>query len=207
MEIEEIASSEEENNFTDDEMRHQQKGKEVAMNKENEPVIPETPDSLSNQDWKEFNLIDEQYGTQWEGHDPNMEEPHEMTMIPQSKSPTENDENNAEQATQILANVKTCTESSGHGQISNEMLWSKQYLKQQQHDNLFGTDIAAYFIDDIHLAIQDDPKRFSTGLRRMFKELMNYCPHWNLRCWEDEDETWEDHIQLCEHDKICQICG
>ena len=51
MEIEEIASSEEEeNDFTDDEMRHQQKGKEVAMNKENEPVILETPDSLSNQD-------------------------------------------------------------------------------------------------------------------------------------------------------------
>ena len=207
MEIKEIASSKEENDFTDDEMRHQQKGKEVATNKESKPVIPEMPDSLSNQDQKEFNLIDKQYGTQWEGHDPNMKEPHEMTEIPQRKSPTENDENNAEQATQILANVKTCTESSGHGQISNEMLWSKQYLKQQQHDNLFGTDIAAYFIDDIHLAIQDDPKRFSTGLRRMFKELINYCPHWNLRCWEDEDETWEDHIQLYEHDKICQICG
>ena len=130
MEIEEIASSEEENNFTDDEMRHQQKGKEVAMNKGNEPVILETPDSLSNQDWKEFNPIDKQYGTQWEGHDPNMEEPHEMTMIPQSKSPTENDENDAKQAAQILANVKTCTESSRHGQILNEMLWSKRYLKQ-----------------------------------------------------------------------------
>ena len=81
MEIKGIASSEEENDFTNNKMRHQQKGKEVAINKENEPVIPEMPDSLSNQDWKEFNLIDKQYGTQWEGHDPNMEEPHEMTMI------------------------------------------------------------------------------------------------------------------------------
>ena len=81
IEIKEIASSKEENNFTNDEMRHQQKGKEVAI-EENEPVIPETPDSLSNQDWKEFDPIDKQYGTQWEGHDPNMEEPHEMTMIP-----------------------------------------------------------------------------------------------------------------------------
>ena len=59
MEVEEIASSKEENDFTDNEIRHQQKGKEVAMNKENEPVILEMPDSLSNQDWKEFNLIDE----------------------------------------------------------------------------------------------------------------------------------------------------
>ena len=59
IEIEEIASSKEENKFTDNKIRHQQKGKEVVMNKENEPVIPETPDSLSNQDWKEFNLIDE----------------------------------------------------------------------------------------------------------------------------------------------------
>ena len=52
------------------------------MNNENEPVILEMPDSLSDQDWREFNLIDKQYGTQWEGHDPNMEEPHEMTIIP-----------------------------------------------------------------------------------------------------------------------------
>ena len=50
MEVEEIASSKEENDFTDNEIRHQQKGKEVATNKESEPVIPEMPDSLSNQD-------------------------------------------------------------------------------------------------------------------------------------------------------------
>ena len=50
MEIKEIASSEEENDFTNDKIRHQQKGKEVATNKESEPVIPEMPDSLSNQD-------------------------------------------------------------------------------------------------------------------------------------------------------------
>ena len=93
IEIEEIASSKEENNFTNNEMRHQQQGKEVTINKENEPVIPETPNSLSNQDWKGFNPIDKQYSTQWEGHDPNMEEPHEMTMIPQRKSPTKNNKN------------------------------------------------------------------------------------------------------------------
>ena len=57
MEIKEIASSKEENNFTNNEIRHQQKGKEVALNKENKPVIPEMPDNLSNQDWKEFNPI------------------------------------------------------------------------------------------------------------------------------------------------------
>ena len=131
IEIEEIASSEEENNFTDDEMRHKWKGKEVAMNNENEPVILEMPDSLSDQDWREFNLIDKQYGTQWEGHDPNMEEPHEMTIIPWNKSPTENNKNDAKQAAQILANVKICTKSSRHSQISNEVLWPKWYLKQQ----------------------------------------------------------------------------
>ena len=124
IEIKEIASSKEENNFTNDEMRHQQKGKEVAI-EENEPVIPETPDSLSNQDQKEFNLINEQYGTQWEGHDPNMEEPHEMTEISQRKSPTENDENDAEQAAQILVNIKIYTETSRYSQITNEELWSK----------------------------------------------------------------------------------
>ena len=66
------------------------------MNKENKPVILETSDSLSDQDWKEFNLIDKWYSTQWEGYDPNIEEPYEMTEISQRKSPTENDENNTE---------------------------------------------------------------------------------------------------------------
>ena len=61
-----------------------------------------------------------------------MEEPHEMTMIPQNKSPTENDENDAEQAAQILANIKTYTETSRYSWIINEELWSKQYLKQWQ---------------------------------------------------------------------------
>lgn len=79
-------------------MRHQQKDKEVAINKENKPVILGTPDNLSDQGWKEFDPINEQYSTQWEGHNPNMEEPHEMTRIPQRKSPTENDENDTEQA-------------------------------------------------------------------------------------------------------------
>ena len=125
IEIEEIASSEKKNDFTDNEMRHQQKGKEVIINKENKPVIPETPDNLSDQDWKEFNLIDEWYSTQWEGHDPNMEEPHEMTEIPQRKSPIENDENNTEWAVQILANIRTYTETSGYSWITNEELWSK----------------------------------------------------------------------------------
>ena len=114
IEIKEIASSEEENDFTDNKMRHKQKDKEVDINKKNKPVILETPDSLSDQDWKEFNLIDKQYGTQWEGHDPNMKEPHEMTEIPQRKSPTENDENNTECTAKILANIRIYTKTSGY---------------------------------------------------------------------------------------------
>ena len=99
------------------------------MNNENKPVILKAPDSLSNQEWKEFNPIDKQYGTQWEGHDPNMEEPHEIAMISQRKSPTENNKNDAEQAAQILANVKIYTETSRYSQIANKELWSEQYLK------------------------------------------------------------------------------
>ena len=126
MEIEDIASSEEEEYYTNKEMRHLQINKERENDMmHNEPVIPESPDSLSDQDWKEFDPIDKQYGTQWEGHDPNMEEPHEMTRISQRKSPTENNENNAEQAAQILADVKTYTKTSRYSQIVNEELWSK----------------------------------------------------------------------------------
>ena len=128
IEIKEIASSEEENNSINDKIRHQQEGKEAAINKENKPVILETPDSLSNQDWKEFNLINKQHSTQWEGHEPNMEESHEMTRISQRKSPTENDKNNTKQAAQILANIRTYTETSRYSQIINKELWFKQYL-------------------------------------------------------------------------------
>ena len=128
MEIKEIASSEEENDFTDNKMRHKQKDKEVDINKKNKPVILETPDSLSDQDWKEFNLINKQHSTQWEGHEPNMEESHEMTTISQRKSPTENDKNNTKQAAQILANIRTYTETSRYSQIINKELWFKQYL-------------------------------------------------------------------------------
>ena len=207
-EIEEIASSEEEE--TDEETRHLQSGKEkeIATETENEPVIDESPDKLLDKDWEVFDSLDKQFSTQWEGHNPNVEEPHEMTEIPQNKSPTDNDKNNAEQAAQILAEEeKTCTESSRHSQILNEELWSKGYLMQQYKDNEMGTDIAMYFIDDIHLAIYDNPKRFLEGLRKVFRELMNYCPHWNLRCWEQEEGTWEEHFQQCKHDIICQTCG
>ena len=55
--------------------------------------------------------------------------------------------------------------------------------------------------------IQENSKRFSAGLWWTFKELMDYCPYWNLKCWEYKDEIWEEHIQLYEHNKICQTCG
>ena len=105
------------------------------MNKENKPVILETSDSLSDQDWKEFNLIDKWYSTQWEGYDPNIEEPYEMTEISQRKSPTENDENNAEQAAQILVNIRTYTETSRYSQIANEELWSKTLSDTSNSNN------------------------------------------------------------------------
>ena len=93
MEIEDIASSKEEEYYTNKETRHLQTNRENEMTYD-EPVIPESPDTFTNKDWGLIDPIDKQYGTQWEGHDPNMEEPHEMTMIPQ-KSPTENDKNDA----------------------------------------------------------------------------------------------------------------
>ena len=119
MEIKDIASSEEEEYYTNKEMRHLQANKENDMTHD-KPVILESPDTFTNKDWGLINLIDEQYGTQWEGHDPNIEEPHEMTMIPQ-KSPIKNDENNAKQVAQILTNVRTCTRTSRHSQILNKI--------------------------------------------------------------------------------------
>ena len=64
-----------------------------------------------------------------------MEEPYEMTEISQRKSPTENDENNAEQAAQILVNIRTYTETSRYSQIANEELWSKTLSDTSNSNN------------------------------------------------------------------------
>ena len=39
-----------------------------------EPVQELSPDSLPDEDWQGIDFLDEEYGIQWNGHEPNMEE-------------------------------------------------------------------------------------------------------------------------------------
>ena len=51
-----------------------------------EPVQEMTPDSLPDEDWQGIDFLDEEYGIQWNGHEPNMEELLEVPDTPQSES-------------------------------------------------------------------------------------------------------------------------
>ena len=51
-----------------------------------EPVQGLSPDNLVNEDWQGIDFLDEEYGIQWNGHEPNMEKLLEVPNIPQSES-------------------------------------------------------------------------------------------------------------------------
>ena len=196
-EVDEIMSSSENEYWPNEERTG---GSEKATN---EPVQEESPSKLSDEDWIVNDSLDEEDGSQWASSAPNTEETHEIPETPQSATPEE--EENENETT--LANGEGCTKSSVYSPISQTQLWSRRYAEQRESDDETGTDIAAYFIDDVVLSIQEDPKRFSNGLRKLFCDLSNYCPHQNLECWEQKDETWDEHLQKCDrHPDICRYC-
>ena len=175
-------------------------GSEKAIN-ENEPVHEESLGKLSNQDWSVIDSFDEEYGSQWISGAPNTEGFHEIPETPQIATPG-NEENET-----LAKNNEGYTKSSVYSPISNQQLWSERYTEQRKSDDESSTDIAAYFIDDVILSLQENPKRFSTGLKKLFSELSSYCPHQNMECWENEDETWDEHLQRCDkHPFICPHC-
>ena len=65
-------------------------------------------------------------------------------------------------------------------------------------------DDVAYWLDRVITECRTNPARFCVEL----KKLMQHCPHWNLRCWEAWNETWEEHLARCPtHPRICGHCG
>ena len=56
----------------------------------NKPDLEGSPSNQHDKVHKVINPLDKEYRTQWEGHDPNMEEPHELLETPQIKIPSEN---------------------------------------------------------------------------------------------------------------------
>ncbi|ODM17103.1 hypothetical protein SI65_07502 [Aspergillus cristatus] len=93
-------------------------GSEKAIN---EPAQEESTDKLPNQDWSANDFLDEEYGTQRNGHDPNMEKLHEIPKTPQNTTP-----GNDEHEEQILAEENEgYTKSSVYSPISKQQLWSK----------------------------------------------------------------------------------
>ena len=183
-------------------------GSEKAIDT-NEPDLEGSPGNRHDEVHKVIDPLDEEYGTQWEGHDPNMEEPHELPETPQTGNPSENEYENETRnlAKENEEKEKSYTRSGVYSPLSNASLWSRSYSEQREKDNETNEDIAAYFIDDVVLSIKENPKRLSSGFRKLLHTLGHYCPHWKLKCWEQENETWREHLQHCEHLNECPICG
>ncbi|ODM21415.1 hypothetical protein SI65_02258 [Aspergillus cristatus] len=98
-------------------------GSEKAINK---PVHEKSLSKLPNQDWSANDFLDEEYSTQRNGHDPNVEELHEIPETPQNATPR-----NDEHEKQILAEEnKGYMKSSVYSPILKQQLWSKQYMEQ-----------------------------------------------------------------------------
>ena len=58
-------------------------------------------------------------------------------------------------------------------------------------------------VDDIELDLKDNPKRFIFEVQRLFKKLHDYCPHWDMTCWDSRNETWKQHCQWHDHLDLC----
>ena len=148
-----------------------------------EPVQGLSPDNLVNEDWQGIDFLDEEYGIQWNGHEPNMEKLLEVPNTPQSESanPVRNGNESDDSATEA-------------GSQSTEEI-SAETLE------------AVLFAADIARSIREKPTRFSHEVRHLCYDMSNYCPHQNLRCWEQETTIWDEHLKRCpNHPIFCDIC-
>ena len=95
----------------------------------NKPDLERSPGNQHDKDHKVFDPLDKEFRTQWEGHDPNMEVPHELPETPQYETPSEENE----QLNENLADEKEnedCMRSGVYSPLSNTSLWSRDYSEQ-----------------------------------------------------------------------------
>ena len=120
-EIEEIMSSSCENlrqpARADTGIRRSKESDETEVITHQEPVQELSPDNLVNKDWQGIDFLDEEYGIQWNGHEPNMEKLLEVPDTPQSESanPIQNENSKSE-------NSATEAGSQSTEEISSETL-------------------------------------------------------------------------------------
>ena len=97
----------------------------------NKPNLEKSPSNQHDEDYKVFDPLNKEFRTQWEGHDPNMEVPHELPKTPQYEAPSEeNKQSNKNLADKEEKENKDCTRSSVYSPLLNASLWSKDYSKQ-----------------------------------------------------------------------------
>ena len=147
------------------------------------PVQELLPDSLVDEDWQDINFLDEEYSTQWNGHEPNMEELLEVSDTPQNNN-----------------TIPIWNESESDSSMTES---GSQDIKVIDPEALK----AIMFAADIAKSIWEKPMRFSHKVRHLCHDMSNYCLHQNLECWEKETTIWDNHLKRCsKHPIFCGIC-
>ncbi|KAI9034793.1 retropepsin-like aspartic protease/reverse transcriptase [Aspergillus affinis] len=168
----------EERQFQDPEISDSEDSEHWPMDDETDgspKAISKKPDLLGN-DWARvpgsFDPLNENYGTQWEGRDPNTEELSEIPETPdenfhkqipgqEDAGSTDSEDNQKGEDSEADQHVFTLLK-----EISNEQ-WKEKLIQD----------------------LKQDPIKLTGGLRR----IISQCSHWKLDCWNPQREDWATH--------------
>lgn len=134
----------------------------------NEPV---SSIDQSNRVLIEIDPLNEEYGTQWIGHDPNMEELLEVPETPEN--PQDEDENAHRQVMALIDTLQEVVSPRRRTPVS------RPYQTQQiEVEPPRRQETLTNWTNNVINEIMRNPMRFSRPLRM----LLEQCPHWNHEC-------------------------
>ncbi|KAI9038428.1 retropepsin-like aspartic protease [Aspergillus affinis] len=168
----------EERQFQDPEISDSEDSEHWPMNDETDgslKAISKKPDSLGN-NWirmpGSFDPLNEDYGTQWEGRNPNTET---LSEIPETP-----DENFHEQIPSQEDAGSTDSEDDQKGENSEADQHVFTLLKEISNEQ---------WKEKLIQDLKQDPTKLTGELRR----IISQCPHWKLDCWNPQREDWATH--------------
>ncbi|GMF97425.1 unnamed protein product [Aspergillus oryzae] len=160
----------------------------------NEPV---SSIDQSNRVLIEIDPLNEEYGTQWIGHDPNMEELLEVPETPEN--PQDEDENAHRRVMALIDTLQEVVSPRRRTPVSR--LYRTQQIEVEPPRR---QETLTNWTNNVINEIMRNPMRFSRPLRM----LLEQCLHWNHECWDSNIENWDEHCQQCDkHPIVCEICG
>ncbi|GMF82058.1 unnamed protein product [Aspergillus oryzae] len=156
----------------------------------NEPV---SSIDQSNRVLIEIDPLNEEYGTQWIGHDPNMEELLEVPETPEN--PQDEDENAHRRVMALIDTLQEVVSPRRRTPVSR--LYRTQQIEVEPPRR---QETLTNWTNNVINEIMRNPMRFSRPLRM----LLEQCLHWNHECWDSNIENWDEHCQQCDKHPIIE---